>query len=298
MELRELRYFLAVAQEQSITKAAEYLYIAQPSLSKQMQNLEKEIGRPLFVRGSRKITLTETGMLLKKRAEEMMDLYEKTEAEISAPEGDICGDVHIGSGESYAVRTVAKAAKEVMLEHPRIKFDFFSGDANDVTEKLDKGLLDFGILVDYADLSEYNSMRLPLADSWGVLMRKDSPLAEKDTVAPEDLSGQPLICSQQSMEKHGVIKQWFGEISDLNVRAKVNLVYNASVLVREGVGYAVTLARLVNTTGDSDLCFRPISPAIETHLDIVWKKYAVFSKPSECFLNKLREILRSEAPAS
>lgn len=196
------------------------------------------------------------------------------------------------------MRTVAKAAKEVMLEHPRIKFDFFSGDANDVTEKLDKGLLDFGILVDYADLSEYNSMRLPLADSWGVLMRKDSPLAEKDTVAPEDLSGQPLICSQQSMEKarrdQAVVRRDFRPERQGESQSRIQRV--GARTRRRGLCGHAGAARQHH--GRQRLCFRPISPAIETHLDIVWKKYAVFSKPSECFLNKLREILRSEAPAS
>ena len=193
MELRELRYFLAVAREQNITKAAEALYISQPSLSKQMQNLENEIGRPLFARGSRKVTLTEAGVLLKKRAEQLLELYEKTEQELAAPEETVCGEVRIGGGESYAVQTVMRAAKQVQARYPHVTFRFFSGDADDVTEKLERGLIDFGIVVDLADIAQYNALRLPLADRWGVLMRRDSPLAEKAAIAPADQIGRAHV---------------------------------------------------------------------------------------------------------
>mgnify|MGYP002796700814 FL=1 len=208
MELRELRYFLAVAREQNITKAAEALYISQPSLSKQMQNLENEIGRPLFARGSRKVTLTEAGILLKKRAEQLLELYEKTEQELAAPEETVCGEVRIGGGESYAVQTVMRAAKQVQARYPHVTFRFFSGDADDVTEKLERGLIDFGIVVDLADIAQYNALRLPLADRWGVLMRRDSPLAEKAAIAPDDLTGQPVLASRQMLEKKGMINEW------------------------------------------------------------------------------------------
>lgn len=293
MELRELRYFLAVAQEQSITKAAEYLFIAQPSLSKQMQNLEKEIGRPLFIRGSRKITLTETGMLLKKRAEEMIALYEKTQSELTAPPEEIAGNVLIGGGESYSVRTVAQAAQEVQSLYPSVCFNFFSGDAADVIEKLDKGLIDFGILVDLPDVSKYNSMRLPYADEWGVLMRKDSPLAEKPYITAADLQDKPIITSLQSLTKGSQIFDWFGgNVTDLNITGRYNLIYNASLLVKSGMGYALGLNNLINTTGESTLCFKPLSPAVRTHLDIVWKKYSVFSKPAQLFLDHLTKMIK------
>lgn len=292
MELRELRYFLAVAREGSITKAAEQLFIAQPSLSKQMQNLEREVGRPLFDRGSRKITLTETGRLLKKRAEEMLALYEKTEREISVPPDEVRGEVFIGGGESYAVQTVAGAARAVQEEYPAIRFNFFSGDADAVTELLDKGLLDFGILVDVADKPKYNSLPLPLKDVWGVFMRKDSPLAQKQVVTAEDLRDKPLIFSMQSYRKGSKLVEWFGgDIDGLQVNAKYNLLYNATLLVKEGMGYAISLAKLINTEGDSELCFRELSPRLETRLDIVWKKYAVFSKPAQIFLERLQKTL-------
>lgn len=299
MELRELRYFLAVAQEQSVTKAAEYLYITQPSLSRQMQNLEKEIGRPLFIRGSRKVTLTETGMLLKKRAEEMIALYEKTEAEISVSPEEVTGEVFIGGGESYSVRTVTRAAHEVQKAYPSVCFNFFSGDAGGVIEKLDKGLIDFGIVVDLPDLSKYNSLRLPYADEWGVLMRKDSALANREVITADDLRNKPTITSQQSLSKGSRIYEWFdGNVNDLIIHAKYNLIYNASLLVKEGMGYAIGLNNLINTTGESELCFRPLYPPVNARLDLVWKKYSVFSKPAQIFLDKLNEIIRTQSNSS
>ena len=294
MELRELRYFLAVAREKNITKAADALYISQPSLSKQMQNLEKEIGSPLFVRGSRSVALTETGMLLKKRAEELLELYEKTEAELAAPAETVCGEVRIGGGESYALQTVMQAAKAVQDNYPHITFRFFSGDADDVTEKLDRGLIDFGVMVDLPDTSQYNALRLPMTDRWGVLMRRDSPLAEKESISPSDLTGQPVLASRQMLEKKGMINEWMRRIGKMDVRATFNLVYNASIMVQEGVGYAITLEKLINTTGESALCFRPLQPEVRTNLDLVWKKHAVFSKPSLCFLEAFRALAQQD----
>lgn len=292
MEIRELKYFLVIAREQSISKAAEFLYITQPSLSRQMQNLEKEIGKQLFIRGNKRITLTDAGILLRKRAEEMLSLYEKTQAELSAPSENISGEIYIGGGESYSVRTVAQAAYEVQKLYPAIGFNFFSGDASDVTEKLDKGLIDFGILVDLPDISKYNSLRLPYADEWGVLMRKDSPLSEKQFIIADDLRDKPIITSQQSLQKGSQIYEWFGgNVSTLHICGRYNLVYNASLLVKSGMGYALGLNNIINTTGESMLCFKPLFPSVYTNLDIVWKKYAIFSKPAQIFLDKLKETI-------
>ncbi len=291
MEFRVLRYFLAVAREESISRAAEFLHVTQPNLSRQMQNLEDEVGQSLLIRGKRKIGLTDAGSLLRKRAEEILELYEKTETELLSPQDEICGDVCIGGGESYAMQLIARAIKEIQAEHPKVKFHLFSGDTCDVTERLDKGLIDFGILIEPADLSKYNYLRLPLTDVWGVLVRKDSPLAEKQAVSPGDLKGAPLIRSRHTMCKNE-ISAWFGAGGEkMNVVATYNLIYNASLMVEEGIGYAVCLDKLVNTTGDSDLCFRPFAPRLESHLDIAWKKYTVFSKAGELFLQRLREKL-------
>lgn len=291
MELRELKYFLAIAREQSISKAAEFLFMTQPSLSRQMQNLEKEIGNKLFMRGNKKITLTETGILLRKRAEEILALYEKTQAEISTPPESISGDIYIGGGESYAIQTVAKAAKTLQTENPDVKFHFFSGDTGEVIEKLNKGLIDFGVLVEPADLSKYDYLHLPQKDTWGVLMRSDSPLAGKDFITPEDLYDMPLIRSRHAIFSKE-LSSWFRrDPESLNVVATYNLIYNASLLVREGIGYAISLDKLINTDGDNELCFRPLKPEIETSLAVVWKKYQVFSKAAEYFLKNLQTVM-------
>lgn len=290
MELRELKYFLAVAREQSISKAAANLFVTQPNLSRQMQNLENEIGQPLFFRGSRKITLTEAGQLLRKRAEEILELYHKTEAELNTPSSDIRGDIYIGGGESYVMGLIAKSAHAVQKEYPNVKFHLFSGDSGTVSERLDKGLIDFGIFIQPFDLSKYAHLRLPLTDTWGVLMRKDSPLAEKQFITPEDLWNQPIIRSRQSIGKN-IISEWFRKSEEeLNIVATGNLLYNMSLLVEEGLGYAVCLDKIIRTDGDSDLCFRPLFPKLESHLDIAWKKYQVFPKCAELFLARLKEL--------
>ncbi len=291
MELRELKYFLAVTREQSISKAAEALFITQPNLSRQMQNLEKEIGQQLFIRGTKKITLTEAGQLLRKRAEEIIELYNQTEAELHTPITDVSGDIYIGGGESYVMGLIAKAARSVQCDYPNVKFHLFSGDSGTISERLDKGLIDFGIFIEPFDLSKYDHLRLPLYDTWGVLMRTDSPLAEKERITPQDLWDKPLIRSRQSMGKNK-ISDWFEKSTEeLNVVATGNLLYNMSLLVEEGLGYAVTLDKLINTTGNSDLCFRPLYPELISHLDIAWKKYQVFPKCAEIFLKRLRESL-------
>lgn len=291
MELRELKYFLAVTKEQSISKAAQALFVTQPNLSRQMQNLEREIGKQLFIRGTKKITLTEAGRLLRKRAEEILELYNQTEAELNTPIADVSGDIYIGGGESYVMGLIAKAAHCVQKEFPNVKYHLFSGDSATISERLDKGLIDFGIFIEPVDLSKYDYLRLPLTDTWGILMRKDSPLAEKQFIAPEDLWDKPLILSRQSIGKN-LISEWFHKnTEELNVVATGNLLYNMSLLVEEGLGYAVCLDKIINTTGDSDLCFRPFYPELKSHLDIAWKKYQVFPKCTEIFLKRLQEIL-------
>lgn len=289
MEIRELKYFLAIAREQSISKAAESLYMTQPSLSRQMQNLEKELGKQLFVRGSKKIELTEAGFLLQKRAEEMLALYEKTQAELAAPE-ECAGEIRIGGGESFCVSFVARLATKMQRENPRVVFHFFSGDTQDVTEKLDKGLIDFGILVEPAEISRYEFLRLPQKDTWGVLMRKDSPLAQKERITPQDLIGKPLIRSLHAV-KNRELSAWFSGEEPQDIRATYNLLYNASLLVREGMGYAVGLDRIINTTGESELCFRPLDPPLESTLAVAWKKNQIFSRPAQKFLQMLGDEL-------
>ena len=257
MEFRVLQYFLAAAREQSISGAAEYLHLSQPTLSRQLKELEEELGKQLFIRGNRRITLTEEGMILRKRAEEIVDLMQKTEKEIALNDAAIAGDIYIGAGETDAIRILARTARRLQENHPGIRLHIASGDSADVTEDLDKGLTDFGILFDPRDLSKYDYLKLPHQDTWGVLMRRDSPLAEKTAVTPEDLWDKPLILSRQHREG-SALSMWLSRPeADLNVTATYSLLYNGSILVEEGIGYALTLDKIINTCGSS-LCFRPL----------------------------------------
>lgn len=298
MELRVLSYFLAVAREQSIVRAAESLHLSQPTLSTQIKALEKELGKQLLIRGTkgtRKVTLTEEGMILRKRAEEILSLVQKTEREISFSEQMIVGDVYIGTGETDAVRFIARAAKELYESYPGIHYHISSGNADFVSEQLDKGLIDFGIVFGNVDHTKYNSIELPFRDIWGVLMRRDLPLAAKETIQPEDLWDKPLIISNQDDSK-GTLTAWINkELSELEIVATYNLLFNASLMVEEGLGYAIGLDKIINTSGNTKLCFRPLSPKTEAGMHIVWKKYQVFSKASEKFIEKIKMLLLTES---
>lgn len=292
MEIRVLKYFLAITREQSINRAAESLYLSQPSLSRQIQNLEEELGKQLLIRGTkgtRKITLTEEGMILKKRAEEILNLIEKTENEISLSDNIIAGDVYIGAGETDAVRLLAKIAKEIQSNYPDIHYHISSGNAEFVLEQLDKGLIDFGLVFGNVDSKKYNALKLSSKDTWGVLMRKDSELSHKKYITPKDLYDKPLIISHQR-NQGGDFSSWLNcNLEKLNIVATYNLLFNASLLVDEGLGYAIVLDKIINTGDNSNLCFRPLEPAVEAELSFIWKKYQIFSKAAEQFLIKLKE---------
>ena len=296
MELRVLRYFLAVAREGSITKAAGFLNVTQPTLSRQIKELEEELGQQLFIRGSHSVSLTAEGMMLRKRAEEIMDMVGKTKAEFSSIQETIAGDIYIGSGETHGMRLSAEIIKELRTEYPDIRDHLYSGNAENVTERLDKGLLDFGVLIQPTDLAKYHSIALPAKDIWGVIMRKNSPLADKQTIVKEDLRGLPLICSQQAIRKSSAYNQfqrWFGRDFDkLNIIATYNLVFNAALLAEQDIGYVLSLDRLIDAM-DNDVCFRPLNPRLESGLDIVWKKYQVFSPAAKIFLDRLQKKFRS-----
>lgn len=293
MEFRVLRYFLAVAREGSITGAANFLNVTQPTLSRQIKDLEEELGQVLLIRGSHNVTLTAEGMILRKRAEEIIDMVTKTKAEFNSLEDTIGGDVFIGGGETEAMKYIAEIIKELRVEYPLIKYHLYSGNAEDVTERVDKGLLDFGVLIQPTDLSKYDSITMPAKDLWGVLMPKNSPLAEKKTIKRSDLLKLPLICSRQVIRRTSSTNEfldWFGDDFDkLNIVATFNLIYNAGLMVEEGVGYAVTLDKLVNTTSNSQICFRPMEPKLESGLNVVWKKYQVFSPAAKVFLEALQK---------
>lgn len=292
MELRVLQYFLAVAREQSISGAAEFLHLSQPPLSRQLKDLEEELGKQLFIRGNRKITLTEEGVLLRKRAGEILELVKKTEQEIALSDDTVAGDIYIGAGETDAIRVIAKAAQQLQRKYPEVRLHIASGDAADVVEKLDKGLIDFGVLFDPQDLSKYNYLKIPEKDTWGVLMRRDAALAQKACIRPEDLWDKPLILSRQHREGSALLMWLNRSEADLHIVATYSLLYNGSILADEGIGYAITLDRIINTNG-SNLCFRPLAPTLQAGLCVVWKKYQVFTKAAELFLDSLQQTIRT-----
>ncbi|MBM6832448.1 LysR family transcriptional regulator [Megamonas hypermegale] len=293
MEIRVLRYFLAITREESITGAANSLHITQPTLSRQIKDLEEELGQKLFVRGSHRITLTAEGMLLRKRAEEIIAMVDKTQQEFYSMKGNLSGDIYIGGGETEAMNYIASVCHEIQIDYPDIRYHLYSGNAEDVTERLDKGLLDFGLLIQPTDITKYNYLNIPAKDRWGVLMLKTCPLAKKEEIKATDLIGLPLIFSRQVLQSRmetNDLAKWFGkDWKDLNIVTTFNLVYNATIMAKQGIGYVITLDNLADTSDDSPLCFRPLSPKIESGLDIVWKKYQVFSPAAKLFLNKLKE---------
>lgn len=291
MDIKDLKYFIAVADCGSITKAAECLYVTQPNLSRQIQKLEKETGKELMIRGARKTELTEAGRILYKRACEIVELLDKTQSELLTDGDDVHGTVSVGGGESYAVGLIAKAACETRKRYPRVKFDFFSGDTDAVCEKLDKGLVDFGILIEPSSLEKYNSLRLPLTDTWGILARKDSEIAAKDRVTADDVKSLPLMFSVHAFKKNAITERFGKNLESLNVVSTYNLIYNASLMVEQGIGYAVGIDRIINVSGGSKLKFIPFDPPLETHLDVAWKRQGELSKASKAFLSCLYDVL-------
>ena len=293
MELRVLRYFLAVAREGSVTGAANFLHVTQPTLSRQIKDLEEELGTKLLVRGSHSVSLTPDGMRLRKRAEELLELVEKTESEFAVKEETIGGDIHIGGGETRVMRHLAAVMGEIREEYPDIRYHLHSGNSEDVTERLDRGLLDFGILIQPADLTKYDYINLPEKDVWGVITRNDSPLAAKQSITRQDLLGEPLLLSRQAIRRSAAkneFLEWFkDDFEKMNVVATFNLVYNAAVLAEQGLGHIVSLDGLVNTAEGGTFCFRLLEPRLETGLNIVWKKYQVFSPAAEVFLKRIQE---------
>ncbi len=290
MEFRVLQYFLAVAREQSLSGAAQSLHLSQPTLSRQLKDLEDELGKQLFTRSNKGIALTEEGMILRKRAEEIVQLMKKAEDEIALSDEAISGDVYIGAGESDVNRILGQAARQMQQTWPDIHYHISSGNAVFVLEQLDRGLIDFGLVYGSVDHSKYESIRLPFPDTFGVLMRRDSPLAEKEIISPEDLADKPLILSaQEEREGWQLARLISPDISRLNIVATYTLIYNGSLLVKEGLGYAITFDRLINTQGTS-LCFRPLAPTRQLTASIVWKKYQLLSKPAQKFLEKLRGL--------
>ena len=292
MEFRVLEYFLAIAREGSFSKAAKQLHITQPTLSRQISDLEKEIGKVLFIRGKKQVSLTEDGVFLFNRAKEIVSLKDKTLIEFSKNDDNVYGDVYIGGGESLGMSLIAKTIKLTQDKYPNIRFHLFSGNAESVVEKLERGLIDFGILINSCVTDKYEHIKLGVCDQLGVLMRKDDVLAHKNTISISDITNKPLIVSaQESLENIAKNNYKFNELTKKAI-CTYNLLYNASLLVREKVGYCICIDNIINTKG-SDLIFKPLEPRIDVKLILVYKKYNIFSKAASIFLDLLKQEIEN-----
>ena len=292
MELRVLRYFVEAAKEESMTHAALKLHVTQPTLSKQIKELEEELGQKLFVRGNYSIRLTPEGEILYKRARDILDMVNLTTSEFASMNEFNGGDLYLGCAESEGITLVAKAVKKLQEEYDHLHFHLYSGNAETVCERLDKGLLDFAVVVQNVDLSKYACLDLPFTDTWGLIMRKDSPMVSKKSIALEELIGLPLIVSKQGATND--MPEWLQKNYDrLHIVATYNLIFNASILVREGLGYALGFDKLLYTGAGSILCFRPIVPAMTSPMRLIWRKEQRFSKAAELFLNEIKSICES-----
>lgn len=294
MDIRVLRYFLAVAQEESFSRAAEALYISQPTLSRQIHDMEEELGVQLFLRSNRNVRLTQEGMRLRRRAQEIVDLMDKTKDEFAVKEEGISGDIYIGCGETQSMREIARVAIPLQREHPGIRFHLYSANAIDISEKLDQGLMDFGLMFEPFDTHKYEHMSLPCVDTFGILMRQDYSLAEKDTVRWEDLRDVPLLVPSQghSLSADILSNRPLVE-TELNVVCTYNLLFNAAVMVEQGMGCALCLDHLVETAEHTGLTFRPLTPPQEVHLCLAWKRYQIFSPAAELFLRRVQATFES-----
>jgi len=287
MEIRTLRYFLAVAREENMSRAAEQLHVTQPTLSKALKALEDELGKKLFVRHSFSIALTEEGELLRSRAEDLITMADKIEQEFSSLDDITGGDIYFGLAESYQIRYLAREVHAFKKLYPGLRYHITSGDTEQVTEKLDKGLLDFAVICEAPDEKKYNYLLFPESDYFGAVFSADSPLAQKDQIAAEDLVGLPLFTSEQSWEND--IRPWAKEtFPRLHLEGSFRLAFNGSLFAREGLGVLLTLNNLIDTSPGSGLVFRPLYPRLEMKMVLIWNKYRSFTPIAERFLKQIR----------
>lgn len=293
MELRVLEYFLAVAREQNFTRAAEFLHLTQPTLSRQLSELEAELGKVLFVRGKRRVTLTDDGVFLRRRAEEILSLAHRTVSEMRSSDEEVTGDICIGTGESEAIRNIIQTAGRVQHEHPGIRFHFTCGTTEDLTDRLDSGFFDFCILFGDVDQSKYDYLPLPYTDSWGLLVPDDDPIALRDSVDVSELSGMPLIAARQPLSS-GKFRKWIGkDPGELDIRDTYSLIYTGKMMVEEGIGYALALRHIFSLAG-THLRFIPVVPELTMSLTIVWKKFQSRSRAAELFLGELERTVAGQ----
>lgn len=288
MELRVLNYFLTVAREENITRAAQLLHVTQPTLSRQLMQLEEELGVQLFHRGKHSVSLTEEGMLLRRRAQELVSLSEKAKIELQCKQEMPAGEIAIGCGETKSMSLLSVKMVSFRQKYPLVQFSIYSAIADDIKDRIEKGLLDMGLLVEPVDISKYEFIRLPVRERWGVLVREDSPLAEKACVAPEDLREVPLLMVQREQVKNE-LANWFGETYDqLEIAAYYNLIVNAAFMVERGLGVAVCfdLGAVFE-----NLRFIPLSPRMETGSVLVWKKNQTLSSAQMRFIQHVRNTI-------
>lgn len=290
MDVKVLRYFLAVVEEGSISGAAARMHLSQPNLSRQLSALERELGVTLMVRGNRHVELTEEGELLRRRASEIVSLVDDAVDEISGSDR-VAGEIRIGGGESRGMSVVTDAAFRLRSRHPDVSFSMHSGNAEDVSDRLERGLLDFAVLIEPVDKSRYDFIRLPVRNVWGLLMREGDPLSSKPSIAPSDLKGLPLICSGQ-LQSWNEISGWLGsDLRGMDIAAVYNLLYNASLMVSSGLGYALCLDGIVSTGVGSGLCFRPLEPRLEVGMVLAWRKGSPPGRVQRMFLDEIRSSL-------
>lgn len=291
MELRVLRYFLTVVNEESITKASNALHITQPTLSRQLSQLEDEIGVKLFERGSRKITLTNEGLLLRRRAEEILQLVSKTEKEMTEQEEFVDGEISIGCGELASVQILAEIIKSFHEKYPLVRYDIHTANADHIRERLDKGLTDIGLLLEPVDIDKYEFIRMNVKEKWVVLMRTDDPLAEKESVTPEDLSDLPVCIVKRSLVKNE-IASWFGDyFNKLNIQFTSNMSTNAAIMVRNGLTYALVLEGSLPYWHTESVCYRPLYPELTATSVLAWKRHQPQSLATEKFIEHIRNYL-------
>lgn len=285
MELKALRYFYEVAKKGNFTVAASALNLSQPTLSKQILELEDELAHPLLVRGKRKTVLTEAGRRLFKTAGEVIELLERAKKDINASANDISGDVYIAGGESKTMNLFAKAMKIARERYPEIRFHIFSGNAEAVAYRLERGLADFGAFVLPAPIEQFEYINLPMNDRWGLLMRKDHNLAERDYISPSDFSGLPVLCSAQNNTLNE-IEGWLKDANvSLNIIGTYTLLYNAALMVKEGLGVALCLDGIADVSASSKLCFKKLMPELDVTMSIAWKKGTEFTTAAAVFHN-------------
>jgi DNA-binding transcriptional LysR family regulator len=291
MEIRVLRYFLTVVREENISKAAEVLHITQPTLSRQLAQLEEELGTQLFCRGSRKITLTSEGMLLRRRAEEIIELIDKTSQEILASDEEISGMITIGAGELASVQTMVELCGSFQEKYPQVKFEFYTATADQVKERMERGLVDIGLLLEPIDMERFEFIRLDMKENWVVLMRPDSPLAAKTSVTPKDLVGLPLLLPSR-LKVQSEVANWFGdEFEHLDVRYTGNLSTNSAVAVQNGYAYAVVIEGSVMFWNPELIVAKTFSPPLTATTAFAWRRNQPFPKAAEKFIEYMKNKL-------